>query len=312
VATLFKLALRDLTPIQLLFVAVLTSLVVLTFGVIWTGGWSEVRRMTAGEWLRSAGHGLLNPFAYYLVLFGAYDRLPAHLAQPLNYTWPIVLGLLAIPFLGRRPGRRELWALACSFAGVVVLSWRGDATGGAVDPVGIALALGSALIWALSWLLALRDGRSGPVRLGLSFLFGAAFAFPLWLATAPAGIPPLPGLAAAAGVGCLEMGFSFLLWFAALRRSRSPARVAQLVYLVPFLSLIWIRLVLREAIPRRALVGLVLVVVGVIQQGPIGMEPDTTPPDSPRGEERQPEVRRIEGLVAKSEGALPRRHAEEP
>ena len=45
---------------------------------------------------------MLNPFLYYLVLFRAYDLLPAQEAQPLNYTWPIVLVLLSAIMLHQR------------------------------------------------------------------------------------------------------------------------------------------------------------------------------------------------------------------
>ena len=51
--------------------------------------------------------GLINPTAYYLILFAAYDRLPAHIAQPINYTC-ITLALLAVPLLGQRLGKRTL------------------------------------------------------------------------------------------------------------------------------------------------------------------------------------------------------------
>jgi hypothetical protein len=33
-------------------------------------------------------------------LFEAYDRLPAQVAQALNYTWALTLTLLAVPVLG--------------------------------------------------------------------------------------------------------------------------------------------------------------------------------------------------------------------
>ena len=60
---------------------------------------------------------LLNPVAYYLILFEAYDRLPAQLAQPINITWTIVLALMAGLIL-KQPVRwitpRQASALACS------------------------------------------------------------------------------------------------------------------------------------------------------------------------------------------------------
>ncbi|NJK98814.1 MAG: EamA family transporter, partial [Bacteroidales bacterium] len=45
--------------------------------------------------------GFLNPLLYYLVLFKAYSLLPAQIAQPLNYTWPLILVILSIIFLSK-------------------------------------------------------------------------------------------------------------------------------------------------------------------------------------------------------------------
>ena len=53
--------------------------------------WRLLGNLTGKQWLYYAGLGLLNPVAYYLVLFKAYDLLPAQVAQPINYAWPIVL-----------------------------------------------------------------------------------------------------------------------------------------------------------------------------------------------------------------------------
>ncbi len=75
VASAFKLSLRYLTPLQLLFYASLTSLLV--FGLLHSREFSLDRRN-----LRSAYLGLINPFLYYLVLFSAYDRLPPRKLRP--------------------------------------------------------------------------------------------------------------------------------------------------------------------------------------------------------------------------------------
>ena len=63
---------------------------------------------------------LLNPVLYYLVLFEAYDRLPAQIAQPLNYTWAITLALLAVPLLGQRLSGRDMLAVLLGYGGVVI------------------------------------------------------------------------------------------------------------------------------------------------------------------------------------------------
>jgi drug/metabolite transporter (DMT)-like permease len=54
------------------------------------------------------------------------ERLPAQIAQPLNYTWAITLSLLAVPILGQRMSWRAASGLLVSYCGVVVLlsQWR--------------------------------------------------------------------------------------------------------------------------------------------------------------------------------------------
>ena len=80
VATAFKLGLNYLAIEQLLFVGIFASwsffLMVLLF--------QRSFYLAAEDRLIAPVIGLLNPFAYYLILFSAYDRLPAHIAQPLT------------------------------------------------------------------------------------------------------------------------------------------------------------------------------------------------------------------------------------
>lgn len=101
VATAFKMALRYLTHFEMLWAASLTSLVI--FAVLLTAQrkWRLLGNLTGKQWLYYAGLGLLNPVAYYLVLFKAYDLLPAQVAQPINYAWPIVLLILLALFAGQ-------------------------------------------------------------------------------------------------------------------------------------------------------------------------------------------------------------------
>ena len=157
VATAFKLALRHLDPLQLLLVSTAVSLAVLAAILLHRHGAAGLTRELATvprrELLRAGLLGVLNPFIYYIVLFRAYALLPAQVAQPVNYTWAITLTLLSVPLLGHRVTRRELLAVAVSYAGVVVIATRGDVAalaGGNVAGVGLALV--STVIWALYWI----------------------------------------------------------------------------------------------------------------------------------------------------------------
>lgn len=265
VATAFKLTLRHVEPVQLLLWATLTSILVLGAILTLRGKLGLLLRCTRRQYLQSLGLGLLNPFLYYLVLFEAYDRLPAQEAQPLNYTWAITLSLLAIPLLKQRITLRDLGAATVSYAGVLVLSTRGDVLSlKFTDVWGVALALGSTVIWALYWIYNTRDERDPVAALLLSFVFGLPFVL---LACAVLSTPWVTsgwGLLGAAYVGVFEMGLTFVLWLSALRYSENTARTSQLIFLSPFLSLVFIRFVLGEPILPSTYAGLVLIVAGLL------------------------------------------------
>lgn len=265
VATAFELALADLPPLVVLAVAATIAALALVGIAARQGKLGLLLRQTPRELGRSALLGALNPFAYYLVLLHAYDRLPAQQAQPLNYTWPIVLSLLAAPVLGQRLRLRTLPAALLGLAGVATISTRGEWSALAIDdPLGVSLAVGSSLIWAAYWLASLRDRRDEVVRLTLAFAFGALFAWiALALARPPMSAPP-GAWAAAIYVGLFEMGLTFALWLRALALAASASQVGILVFITPFLSLIPIHFILGEPILPATLGGLGLIVAGVL------------------------------------------------
>jgi drug/metabolite transporter (DMT)-like permease len=267
VATAFKLALRGLDPAQLLFYASLTSLVVLAVLLAARGRLRAALRPSRRELARSAALGFLNPFLYYLILFRAYDLLPAQVAQPLNYTWAIVLALLSVPILRQRLSARDVVACIVCYAGVVVVSAARGGVGGPAPAGGVALALGSTVVWALYWLWSTADRRDPTATLFLGFLFGTPLTL-IWCAATsdlrPGGAAPLLG---AVYVGVVEMSVAFVLWLSALRLSTNASRVGNLVFLSPFLSLVLIRFVAGEEVAGGTVVGLALIVCGLVVQG---------------------------------------------
>ncbi len=267
VASAFKISLRQLTPGELLLYAALVSTFVLGVVVVANGTWRSLGEWSGSDYLVSFGLGLLNPYLYYLVLFGAYDRLPAQEAQPLNYAWPIVLVLLSAMFLRQRITLRTLSAMLVSLVGVAVISTRGDLLSlRFTDTLGVLLALGSTVIWASYWLLNLRDGRDPVLRLWVNFIFGTLMVLVHMSLFEPMQLPSLSALAGAAYVGCFEMGVTFVWWMSALRYARTTAQVSGLIFLSPFLSLIVIHFVVGEPIFPSTIVGLVLIVAGILLQ----------------------------------------------
>ncbi len=266
VASAFKLTLGSTGVVELLTISTITSLFVLLVAASVKGSLGELRQWGLSDWLRSAGLGLINPFLYYLVLFRAYDLLPAQEAQPLNYTWPIVLVLLSVIFLRQIISWKIIIAMLVSFTGVAIISTRGELLSlSFTDVEGVSLAVGSSVIWASYWILNMRKHGDPILRLAVNFLFGAAYVFILFLAIG-SWEQLGPGLWGGVYVGIFEMGLTFVFWMQALKLSTTTARISNLVFLSPFLSLIVIHLVVGENIYPSTVVGLVLIVGGIVVQ----------------------------------------------
>jgi len=268
VATGFKLGLRVLAPIELLTLGATISLAFFTLAIVATGRLGAVRALALRDWARLGALGLVNPFLYYQVLFEAYRRLPAQIAQPLNYTWAIALALLAVPVLGQRLDWRALAGIVVSYAGVVVLVGGGSTvTAAALDPLGIALALASTLIWAGYWLATVRIAVDPLVLMWVAFAVAAPAIAVVCAATRGLPALTLDALAYDGWVGLVEMGVTFLLWQTALKRSAHAGRTAQYIFLSPFISLVLIDRVLGERVHWTSVAGLALIVAGLVLTG---------------------------------------------
>ena len=267
VATVFKIALQYLDPLNLVMYASFTSFVALFIIVLVKGKLKEIRTFTRGDIGNSMILGFLNPFLYYIILFKAYSLLPAQVAQPLNMVWPIVLVFLSIPFLKQKIGVSSFIALFISFTGVLLISSQGDVVHfGKSNPVGVLLALGSSLIWSFFFIFNLRDKRDEELKLLLNFFFSTILIVLLNLILGNFSVPVFKGLAAAAYIGLFEMGITFLFWLKALSLSKSTDRISNYVYLAPFVSLIFIHYFLGEKIYGTTILGLLLIVSGIIYQ----------------------------------------------
>lgn len=253
--------------LSLLFGASIASAVALFIHILLSGRLPLLKTLTKTDFLHSALLGFLNPFLYYTVLLKAYSILPAQQAQPLNFVWPLMLVLLSIPILKQKIRPRDIAAILISFSGVLVISTEGHILAFKLThPLGVALAVGSSIPWALFWIYNTKDKRDPAIRMFLNFVFASAYVFLPLLLLGQLKAPTLKGAIGATYIGLIEMGITFLLWLKALKLSKTTAHVTNLVYLVPFISLIAIHFVLHEKILPATIAGAILIVAGIIFQ----------------------------------------------
>lgn len=267
--TAFKLTLKYLNTVEMLLYSSMTASIALFLILTGQHKLSQIKSISKNDFIHSAFLGFLNPFFYYLILFKAYSLLPGQMAQPLNFVWPLMIVLLSVPLLGQKIKPASILAIFISFCGVVIISTKGRLTApDLVNPWGVVLALFSSVIWAFFFLLNVRDKRDEVLKLFLSFSFGlifslVAFSFRMKL-------PNLQGLLGAVYIGLFEMGITFVVWVKALKLSETTAQVNNLIYLTPFIALIFLNIVIKEKILLSTIIGLIFIIVGILFQRRVG------------------------------------------
>lgn len=273
-ASAFKISLRFLDYLNLLFLSSITAGFSLLIILIFQHKLKSLLTVTKKELLYSAFLGFLNPFLYYLILFKAYSLIPAQQAQPLNFIWPLMIVLLSIPILKQKISYKSIIAIVISFLGVIIISSRGTIRNmNGSNPFGIFLALFSSLVWAFFWIYNLKDKRDEILKLFLSFLFGTIFITILITASKKSINLHFSGMTGAIYIGLFEMGITFFFWLKALKLSESTAKVNNLIYLTPFLSMILINFIVGENILFSTFIGLIFIVSGILVQSSLELIP---------------------------------------
>jgi drug/metabolite transporter (DMT)-like permease len=181
--------------------------------------------------------------------------------------WPIMLALLSAPLLNQKITIRNIAAIVISFIGVVFISSQGSFAGLAnTNTTGAMLAVGSSVIWALFWILSVKDHRDQLFKLFWNFVFGLIYLLITAAIFTDFSLPDVKGLPAAVYVGFFELGITFILWMNAMHYSENNAKTGNLTFLSPFLSLIFIHFILGETIYITTFIGLAFIISGIWYQ----------------------------------------------
>lgn len=258
VATAFKIALKDLNVTSLLFIASWVSFFILLVIVF-----VQDKQKLFFSRRKISLAGALNPFLYYLALFRAYDLLPAQEAQPISYTWPIALTVLSAIFLGDKIPVKRYFGICLSFFGIVIISTKGFNELGFTGGYGVVFALLASIIWASYWILNKKSHEDELIKMCTNFFVGSLCITAYALITKTLGFGSAKAIFAGVYVGLFEMGITFLFWAKGLKLIDRNDKLVRLSYLSPFISLIFIGLILGEKIMSSTIIGLLFIILGL-------------------------------------------------
>ncbi len=270
VATAFKISLTFVTPFQLLFYSSFISFLVYLCAVLFNSKLrNEVKQLSTKTIVTSIILGFLNPFLYYSILFEAYNLLKAQEALVLNYTWAVWLPLFSLLVQKKKIPVYSFFALLISFLGLAVVISKGNLS--EILPTnrfGAILALSSALVWCTYWILNIDVSKhtDDRIRFGMNFGFGFLFILLKSLLWDGFYLPKPQSFLPISYVALFEMSITFLVWNKALKLSTNPAKISNLIYLSPVLSLVIINFILGEKIEIYTIFGIALILLGIFIQ----------------------------------------------
>jgi inner membrane transporter RhtA len=194
-------------------------------------------------------------FTFYTAL----TRIPLGVAVTVEFVGP-----LGVAVAGSRRALDVLWVVLAA-GGIVLLAPLGVLGAVALDPVGLLLALGAGVFWAMYILLSARVGRAFPGGTGLSLAMavGALVFLPVGVVGAGSALLNPSLLLVGAGVALLSSVVPYSLEIAALRRMSTSA-FGVLMSLEPAIAALVGWLVLREILELRAIIALALVTTAAL------------------------------------------------
>lgn len=141
-------AAAPVSPVTLIFLRM-----VLSAPFFLAVGWwlrTQEPRLSGGDWAKIAGLGLIGYYLASFLDFIGLQYVGAGVGRLILFLYPTLVLLLSFFFLDKRPTRRELTALAVTYAGVaLVLSAQASGVQGRLFLLGAALVFASALFYAI-------------------------------------------------------------------------------------------------------------------------------------------------------------------
>jgi len=265
-AAVVKKMLFDIPNLQALSVSSYLAFVFLLLVNLKTGKLKAMRAYRVKDYLAVCGMGFIGLFVYSALYYYGLAQLTSQEACIVNYLWPLMLVIFSCVILKEKMTMMKGMAMVCSFAGIVILS--AGQGGAAVGSRALGmLACGiAAACYGLFSVLNKKAGYDQSIAMMFFWLVAAVCSMILGLYTET--WTPIRG---AQWMGMIWLGVvvdavAYLLWALALNGAANTAKIANLAFLTPFLSLVVSAVFLGEKIQPRAVLALVFIIGGILMQ----------------------------------------------
>ncbi len=265
IATISKLLLGSLNSYQVLMFSALFAAIALFIANAVTGKLKLLKNYRPKDFLITVLICLPGTFFYYVFLYSGTARMAASQAFIINYLWPIMSVVFACIILKEKVTVRKCIAFALSFLGVLTVAGGELLHFNSRSLIGIVLCILAAVSYGS--FTALNCKWNYDYTLSMMISFFVSFLLTALINLLGEGIPSvtLPQILGFAWNGFFVMALATVTWALALK-SGGTAKVSNLAYITPFLSLVWTFLILKEPINPWSVAGLIIIILGIFIQ----------------------------------------------
>ena len=265
-AAVVKKLLFDIPNLEALSVSSYLGFLFLLIANIKNGMIRELKKYSAKDFGIISGLGFIGLFVYSALYYYGLAQLSSQEACILNYLWPIMLVLFSCIILKERLTAMKGAAMLCSFIGIVILSSGNSAASGGNAVLGMVSCIVAAACYGLFSVLNKKADYNQNLSMMIIWLVVGICAMALGLVTETWVL-----IRGTQWIGMLWLGVvidaaAYLFWALALNGSENTAKIANLAYLTPFLSLVVSAVFLMERLVLRAFLALVFIIGGILMQ----------------------------------------------
>ncbi len=265
-ATAAKLLLGSLNSMQIMMVSSLFASVFLFFANLIKGNLKNLREYKLSDYIWLFTLGMVGIFLYHLCLYIGIDKMDASQAFIINYLWPIMTVAFACIILKEKLTPRKIIAIVLSFAGVVMVTANGNLLSiGHETLMGAVYCVVAAVSYGLFSVLDKKKGYDKGIAMMFYYFFTFAVSLVWIIAAKDTFTMTLGETAGMLWNGIFTTAIAYTSWAMALSGG-DTAKISNLAYITPFISLVWTTVILKEDFNPWSFAGLIIIVVGIFVQ----------------------------------------------
>ncbi len=260
-----KLLLNAYNNFQVLWVSAFFAAAFLLVLNIATGNIKTLKNYKWKDYITTVLIGLPGSFFYYVFFYAGADKMLASQAFIVNYLWPIMSVVFACIILKEKMTMQKAIAIALSFLGVVVVMWKDLFAFDSTMLSGAGLCAAGAVSYGVFTALNQKYQYDKRISMMLNFFVTFILTGIINAVRRDLFVPDMAATLGFAWNGILTMGIATTAWAIALECGET-AKISNLAYITPFLSLVWTWLILKEQLHINFVLGLMIIVLGILIQ----------------------------------------------